>query len=54
MRVSKCILLHLVEIKILMSLNTYHVYCKLSLKIKPNIKMKPNIKIKPNIKKNPI
>ena len=37
MRVSKWILVHLVEIKILMSLNTLYGYCKLGLKFKPNI-----------------
>jgi hypothetical protein len=50
MRVSKCILLHLVEIKTLRSLNTYYVYCKLGLKIIPNRKIKPNRKVKLNRK----
>jgi hypothetical protein len=37
LRVGKCILLHLVEIKILMPLNSWYGYCKLGLKKKPNI-----------------
>jgi hypothetical protein len=36
-RVSKYILLYLVEFKILMPLYTLYGYCKLGLKIKPNI-----------------
>jgi hypothetical protein len=48
MRVSKCILLHLVEFKILGSLNTRFVYFKLSLKNKLNVEIKPNVKNKLN------
>ena len=47
-KVSKWILLHLVEIKTLMSLNTLQGYCKLSLKNKPNITNKLGVKNKLN------